>query len=193
MKIYFKESNKQIEYSLDEFEFDIETNYFDFEIPEFYSEEEAESLCELAISSYINQKIPFDRTINQDIENKRKFMESLKENKTFICINSKIKSIHLSVYLVYRGNFNDERLIETRTLNISEIIDKEIEWLDLYLDKNSNNSSKIAFVHLNQNNLYYLINKDGKITSYRYNVFSNCYSDDYDEKYIISSNIHCSL
>ena len=30
-------------------------------IPEFYSEEEAESLCELAISSYINQKIPFDR------------------------------------------------------------------------------------------------------------------------------------
>lgn len=95
----------------------------------------------------------------------------------------------MSVYLVYRGNFNDERLIESQEFSVEELIGKPLVWLDAYLGQKKDNAVKFAFVYLEDRDLYFLEN-DGKNTKLvKKTVFSYYYSDDYDENYIISTHI----
>ncbi len=100
-----------------------------------------------------------------------------------------MQTIHLSVYLVYRGNFNDERLIASKELSVAELEGKPLVWFDAYLDKKSGNVKKLAFVYLKNRDLYFLENDETGIKLVKKTGFSHYYSDDYDEKYIISTHI----
>ncbi len=107
----------------------------------------------------------------------------------FTVENPKTQTLHVSVNLVYRGNFNDERLIDSREFHVQELANKPLVWFDLYLGKKPNNSVKIAFAYLKNRDLYFLEDDGTKITVVKKDTFSHYYSDDYDEKYIISTQI----
>ncbi len=113
----------------------------------------------------------------------------IKKLDKFMAKNPKPKTIHVSVYLVRRGNFNDERLIESKELSMAELLGKPLVWLDAYLGRKKDNAVKLAFVYLENYDMYFLEN-DGKDTKLvKKTGFSHVYSDDYDESYILSTHI----
>lgn len=113
----------------------------------------------------------------------------IKKLDKFMAKNPQLNTIHVSVYLVYRGDFNDERLIESKELSVAELIEKPLVWLDAYLGRKKDNAIKIAFVYLENHDLYFL-EKDGKTAKLiKKTGFSHVYSDDYDESYILSTHI----
>lgn len=97
--------------------------------------------------------------------------------------------VNLSVNLVYRGNFNDERLIESKKIVFAEFENKPLVWLDVYLGNKKDNKVKIAFVYVNKKKIYFLEDDGERIKVVKKSEFSHYYSDDYDEKYIISTEI----
>ena len=116
-------------------------------------------------------------------------MQNLKNQKTFTIKNSKTKDFHASVYLVYRGNFNDERLVESKTFVLADMVDKPLVWFDGYLGKKPGNKVKLAFACL-ENDVLYLLKDDGnEISVQKKDGFTFYLTDDYDEKYIISTQI----
>ncbi len=113
----------------------------------------------------------------------------IKKLDKFTVENPQMQTLHMSVYLVYRGNFNDERLIETKELSVEELNGKPLVWLDVYLGRKKDNALKLAFIYLKDRNLYFLEN-EGKTTKLiKKTGFTHIYSDDYDEGYIISTHI----
>ena len=192
MKIYFRTDGNSLEYSLDEFDKEEAYKYSEFDIGEDYSDEEAELLCEKMINEFENNGISLSDTLANEINKRNMLIESMKDFDRFRVVNSNVGNIHFSVYMVYRGNFNDERLIESLDINVDSLKDKELTWYDLYLNKKDDNNIKIAPVYLEGNELYFLENNNGKISVVKKNGFSKYYSDDYDDKYLISTQIYCS-
>ena len=191
MKIYFRTNGDSIEYSLDEFDKEESYEYSEFDISDNYSDYEAEILCEKMINEFRINGVSLSSTLEKELDERNKFIESLKNLNEFKVVNSKVSYIHVSVYLVYRGNFNDERLVETLDISIDDLKDKELVWYDLYLGKKNDNKVKIAPAYLEGNELYLLQDDDGEISVVKKNGFVMYYSDDYDEKYIISTQIYC--
>ncbi len=113
----------------------------------------------------------------------------IKKLDKFTVENPQMETIRMSVYLVYRGNFNDERLIESKELSVEELVGKPLLWLDVYLGKHKASSVKIAFVYLKNRDLYFLRDDGKSVQLIKKTGFSYIYSDDYDEKYIISTHI----
>ena len=191
MKIYFRTNGNSIEYSLDEFDKEESYEYSEFDISDNYSDYEVEILCEKMINEFQINGVSLSSTLEKELDERNKFIESLKNLDEFKVVNSKVSYIHVSVYLVYRGNFNDERLVETLDISIYDLKDKELVWYDLYLGKKNDNKVKIAPAYLEGNELYLLQDDDGEISVVKKNGFVMYYSDDYDEKYIISTQIYC--
>lgn len=192
MKIYFRTDGNSLEYSLDEFDKEEAYKYSEFDISDDYSDEEAEILCEKMINEFENNGISLSDTLANETNKRNMLIESMKDFDRFKVVNSNIGNIHFSVYMVYRGNFNDERLIESLEINVDNLKDKELSWYDLYLNKKDDNNIKIAPVYLEGNELYFLENNNGKISVVKMNGFTKYYSDDYDDKYLISTQIYCS-
>lgn len=115
--------------------------------------------------------------------------EQIAKLNTFVAENAQMQKIHVSVYLVYRGNFNDERLIESAEFSVAELLDKPLVWLDAYLGKKIGNEKKFAFVYLKNRDLYFLENDGENTKLVKKTGFTHYYSDDYDERYIISTHI----
>ncbi len=113
----------------------------------------------------------------------------IKKLDKFTVENPQMKRIRLSVYLVYRGNFNDERLIESKELSVEELTGKPLLWLDVYLGKHNASLVKLAFVYLKNRDLYFLQDDGKNVKLIKKTGFSYIYSDDYDENYIISTHI----
>ena len=111
MKIYFRTDGNSPEYSLDEFNKEEACNYSEFDIDDNYSDEEAELLCEKMINEFKNNGISLSDTLKDEINKRNMLIESMKNFDTFKVVNSNVGIIRLSVYLVYKWNFNDERLI----------------------------------------------------------------------------------
>ena len=141
----------------------------------------------------LNNGVSFEDTLNNDINKKLELMDSMVSFGSFKVIDSNIKSINVLVSLVNRGCFNDERLIESLNLDVDDLKNKKLTWFDLYLGKKSDNKIKLAPVYLEKNELYFLEDNNGLISVVKKNSFSMCYSDDFDDSYIISTEIYCSL
>lgn len=192
MKLYFRMNNLLTEYSLSEFDKEGSFVYNEFDIPEYYSEEEAEALCETMVNNFKKKGTNMQITLQGEVRKKLEFIESMKGFKKFKVVNSNVSFIHISVYMVYRGNFNDERLIDSIDINVDELKNKYLVWYDLYLNKNDNNKIKIAPVYLEGNDLYFLEDNNRNINVVKKDSFTKCYSEDFDERYIISTQIYCS-
>ena len=111
------------------------------------------------------------------------------KTQTFFVEKPKLTAVHVSVLLVYRGNFNDERLIASREFSLSDLQDKPLVWLDLFLGMTPQNKTQIAFAGVKGSTLY-ILRKDGeKLSVVKKEGFTYTFSDDYDEGYIIATNI----
>ena len=125
MTIYFRTDGDSLEYSLDEFNKEEACNYSEFDIDDNYSDEEAELLCEKMINEFKNNGISLSDTLKDEINKRNMLIESMKNFDTFKVVNSNVGIIHFSVYLVYKCNFNDDRIIESLDINIDTLKDKE--------------------------------------------------------------------
>ena len=104
-------------------------------------------------------------------------------------IRPRDKFIRISVFRVQKASFNDEFLIETRWLEIERINNQPLEWLDLYLGKNPNSKKEIAFAYISGGKVIFLEREGGKVRAVLKNKYTHYYSDDYDERQIISAHI----
>lgn len=181
MKIYFRTDGDSLEYSLDKFEKEETYNYSDFDIDDNYSDEEADLLCQKIINEFKNNGISLSDTLKDEINKRNMLIESMKNFDTFKVVNSNVGIIRFSVYLVYKFNFNDDRLIETLDINVDALKDKELNWYDLYLNRKKDNNIKIAPVYLERNELYFLENNNGKISVVKKNDFAKYYCENYDD------------
>lgn len=102
--------------------------------------------------------------------------------------DTKKEAINVSVYLVYRGCFNDERLIEDLTIKVEDIKDKDLFWFDLFLGRKKDNKIKIAIAYIEGIDVYILQNNGEKteVVKKNYSIFA---SENYDESYLISTHI----
>ena len=190
MKIYFRTDGNSLEYSLDKFEKEEEYNYSEFDIDDNYSDEEVELLCQKMINEFKNNGISLSETLKDELNKRNMLIESMKNFDTFRVVNSNVGIIHFSVYLVYKCNFNDDRLIESLYINVDTLKDKELTWYDLYLNRKKDNNVKIAPVYLERNELYFLENNNGKISVVKKNGFAKYYCENYDDELLISINIY---
>lgn len=99
--------------------------------------------------------------------------------------------IHISVFLVQRCNFNDERLIESKVISVSDIKDKPLLWLDPYLGKFDTGKVKIAITGISDDK-FTLLERRGTEAAERTSesIFKSVIiSDDYDSSLLIASHI----
>lgn len=99
------------------------------------------------------------------------------------------QKLNISVNLVYRGNFNDERLIATKKLELSELIGQPFVWFDPYLDMKKGSTLKIALAYLEEATLYILVDDGEDISLVEKECYLHSFTDDYDSSYIIASSI----
>ena len=133
------------------------------------------------IDEFKNNDISLGDTLKDEINKRNMLIESMKNFDTFRVVNSNVGIIRLSAYLVYKCNFNDDRLIESLDINVDTLKDKALTWYDLYLNKKKDNNIKIAPVYLERNELYFLENNNGKISVVKKNGFAKYYCENYDD------------
>lgn len=209
MKIYFRATiwyditrsdvnSIDYEYSLEEFDKTESPscgfyNYREFDIPDTYSDDEAEALCLKMIRGTKYNELTLDEVLRREVKRKEALYKSMKDFDAFQAVDTDIDTIHISVYAVNRGCFNDERLIGSLDIKINDIKDRELYWFDLYLGKKSDNKIKIAPVYLEGRQLY-LLKDDGEgISIVKKDGFTLYFSDDLDESHIISTQIYCAI
>lgn len=116
-------------------------------------------------------------------------LNEIKKLDKFTVNNPAKDKITVSVLLVYRGSFNDERLVASKEFNVQDIKDKPLIWFDLYLGIKKDNTVKIAFIYMENYDLYFFEDDGEKKRIVKKTGVSYCHTDDYDEKYIIAVNI----
>ena len=142
------------------------------------------------IIEYQLKGTPLKTTLQNELIIHEKFLSELTSFETFVAHDDLIKEIVVNVSLVYRGNFNDERLISSLVLNLKKLNGKPPHWFDLYLGNKSDNNISIAPIYTKGKNLYFLEKHGGSLRAVRKNGFSMIYSTDFDDKYIISTEIY---
>ena len=116
-------------------------------------------------------------------------ISEVKKQTTFLVKDTPFERIRISVYLVSRRSFNDERLIESQEIPLVELQDKPIAFRDVYLGKKAGNKTKVAFVCMEGKTLYFLEDNGEKVTVKKRTDFPYTYTDDYNEGYLISAHI----
>ena len=115
--------------------------------------------------------------------------EELLAGGKFLTNDPWCKSLNISVNLVYRGNFNDERLIATKKIEFGELIGEPFVWFDPYLNMLKDSKLKIAFAYLEEATLYILVDDGEKISLVEKECYLHSFTADYDSSYIIASSI----
>lgn len=201
MIIYFKDCSgnkdaegKLYEYFTDSLELDEqgEKDLLQYELPDIFSDLEAERLCEAMISGLTRNGIPMEETLNKEVERVKSLIEELKSRKSFFSNGSEIKSVNISVSLVNRGSFNDERLINSLKIKTEDIEGKPLVWTDVFLNEKAGSQIRIAPVYSENKEMYFLEDKGGRISVVKKLGFSKYYTEDFDAAHIISAEIYCS-
>ena len=116
-------------------------------------------------------------------------ISEVKKQTTFLVKDTPFERIKISVYLVSRRSFNDERLIESQEIPLVELQDKPIVFRDVYLGVKEGNKTKIAFACIEGKTLYFLEDNGEKVTVKKREDFPYVYTDDYNEGYLIAAHI----
>lgn len=178
------------EYSLEDFDRNDKPvrglyQYSSHTIPDYYSEKEAKALCEKMIEEFNVNGYSLSSTLNEQLELKREFVESLKCSDRFKVVNSDIECINVSIFRVNKNDKNEDRLVDTIRIRVSELDGKTLNWFKLY------GGIKLAPVYLDGNELYLLEDDGNEIKVVKKNGFAMTYSDVCDDN-IIATKIYCS-
>ena len=107
--------------------------------------------------------------------------------KKCVVKDTRMTSINISVFLVARACFNDERLIEDLKIKIEDIKDKDLYWFDSFLNKKADNKIKIAVACIDGSDVYLLQDDGEKIQVVKANYILA--SEDFDKSSLISTHI----
>lgn len=115
--------------------------------------------------------------------------EQIVRLEKFAVENTNETKITVNVGIVYRGNFNDERQLDSRTFTVAELAEKPLFWFDPYLGKNRGKPIQIAFVYLTGRTLYFIEDDGTERLLRKREGYSYYYTADYDESHILSCEI----
>jgi len=113
----------------------------------------------------------------------------LKEDRCVVA-DTIFTGVRVGVFLVSRTSFNDERLIESRSISLEELRDRPLQWFDPYLGKFQGSRTRIAFVRFEDDEVTFLEETEGKLyLRQKISYLSYCYTEDYDKGHIIAVHI----
>ena len=166
--------------------------YFEFTVPDIFSDSEIDALCHKMINEHTDHNIPLSSTLDKEIERMEQLIGAIRDFKEYKSDHSNLATLNISVHLVARACFNDERLIDSMVIDLSELEGNELVWIDVYLNKLAGNKIRIAPVFSCGDEMYFLEDNNGKINVVKKMLFSKYYTDNYDSNYIISAEFYCS-
>ncbi len=114
--------------------------------------------------------------------------EILSLNKCVLSKNATRTIIHINVFHVARGCFNDERLVESLELRVEDIEGRELYWFDLYLGRKKDNKIKAAVAYIDKEYVYFLLNDEESIRVVK-NSYTVLASDDLDKSCLIATHV----
>lgn len=97
----------------------------------------------------------------------------------------------LSVYVVAKCNFNDEMLVDSKTLTFSELLEKPLEWFDPYMGRSKVSNIRIALAYVDKDRMYF-IEDDGKGNRKvlrKDKLMTHYYVEDLDKATLLSTHI----
>lgn len=192
MNVYFRKNSAGYECSVDEFDDDLDGEIQAFELPDFYTDSEAEEVCDLALERLETDGVEIEKTLTVETEKKQRLMDELLEATVFQSKNPVLKSVRVSVYLVNRGNFNDERLVESVVIPLSKLEGKDLVWFDVYLGKKQDNRVRLAPVYVEKAQAYFLEDDGTRKKVAKVMNFDLTYTVDYDDGHFLAAQIEGS-
>jgi hypothetical protein len=115
--------------------------------------------------------------------------KQIQKLERFTVEKTDLRTITVNVGIVYRGNFNDQRQLESRTFSVAELADHPLLWFDPYLGKNPKRTLEIAFVYLKGRTLYFLEKDGDNVVLRKREGYTYYYTDEYDEGHFLSCEI----
>lgn len=107
--------------------------------------------------------------------------------KKCVVKDTKMTQINISVFIVARACFNDERLVEDLKIKVESINGKELFWFDMFLGRKSDNKARLAVAYIEGNDVFLLKNDGEKSTVIKADYILA--SENYDESSLISTHI----
>ena len=102
----------------------------------------------------------------------------------------KFKTLKISVWLVNKGNFNDERLIANKAIPLSELKDKEPVIFNPFLDKFSKMDIKVSLVKVTDELFTYYEVLNNKLTVREFGPLETYYiTDSYNDSSFLVSKV----
>lgn len=102
----------------------------------------------------------------------------------------KYKYLELSIYHVFKGDFNDSYYLETVYIDLNEIQKEELVWIDPYNKYSKINNTFIAIKNYTDEEYVILIKKENEIQELIYPIdFLLICSEDFDKSRLLASHI----
>lgn len=115
-----------------------------------------------------------------------------KYNKAII-ENKNERYIAISIYKVYRGNFNDSYLLESYKINLNTM-NNIINWFDPFMGFSKIKNIETAIVYCNDTEIIILEKNNENIKEFKKEILmEHIICEDYDESYMLASHIWLSI
>ena len=79
-------------------------------------------------------------------------------------LTNKYKYLSFTIQHVFKANFNDTYYFETMYVDIAELTDKELVWIDPFNKRSKFNNLLVALSYIDENKYIIYIKQDEKIT-----------------------------
>ncbi len=107
---------------------------------------------------------------------------------------NKFKSLRLQIISVAKANFNDTYYIETKYINLNDILSDELVWIDPYNGRSRINNTLIAINSINDGEIIFLEKKDGKVVEKKNEINSEYICcEEFDKNFLLASHIDLSM
>ena len=105
-------------------------------------------------------------------------------------LTNKYKYLSFTIQHVFKANFNDTYYFETMYVDIDELTDKELVWIDPFNKRSKFNNLLVALSYIDENKYIIYIKQDEKITKEEVNVTLECIvSEPFDDSVFLASHI----
>ena len=105
-------------------------------------------------------------------------------------LTNKYKYLSFTIQHVFKANFNDTYYFETMYVDVDELADKELVWIDPFNKRSKFNNLLVALSYIDENKYIIYIKQDDKITKEEVNVTLECIvSEPFDDSVFLASHI----
>lgn len=105
-------------------------------------------------------------------------------------LTNKYRYLSFTIQHVFKANFNDTYYFETMYVDISDLADKELVWIDPFNKRSKFNNLSVALSYIDENKFEIYIKKDDEITKEEIKIKSECIvSEPFDDSVFLASHI----